>query len=160
MKFSIRALLAVLLLAAVVTAVIVSRYAPITLRIGMDRAEVENLLRRTGAEDLSDGMSYTVIDANADGTTSNSTDADFNPTGMWHLSSINLTVETRFVEGKLAEINVWDWRGRQLDRYHHLLEYDSVSELIVPVMHGSYRCEILQTYNKGVNPPLRKGDLN
>ena len=76
---------------------------------------------------------------------------------MWHLQSINLTFETEFVDGKLSEINVWDWAGRQLDRYHHLLEYDSVSELTVPVLHGTYRHKILETHNRGINPPVKNG---
>ena len=69
MKFSLRTLLVAVLLTAVVTTVILSRYAPINLRRGMDRSRVENLLKHAGAEDISDGMStYTVVVPNLDGT--------------------------------------------------------------------------------------------
>ena len=158
MKFSLRTLLVAVLLTAVVITVILYRYAPINLRLGMDRSRVENLLKHAGAEDISDGMStYTVVVPNLDGTIPDPVKAEFNPTGMWHLQSINLTFETEFVDGKLSEINVWDWAGRQLDRYHHLLEYDSVSELTVPVLHGLYRYKILETHNRGINPPVKNG---
>lgn len=155
MKFSIRTLLAVLLLAGVIAAIVASRYSPIKLKLGMDRSYVETLLQRSGAQDISDGMStYTVTVPYADGTIpTNPPEPEFNPTGMWHLNSINLTVETEFTNGKLTDINVWDWSGREMDRYHHCLEYDSVSELTIPLMHASYRCKVLATKNKGANPP-------
>lgn len=158
MRYSLLAFLAVLHLAAVISAVVVSRYAPISLRLGLDRGTVEGLLRHAGAEDLSDGMStYTVVVPNLDGTLPDPVETKFNRTGMWHLASINLTIETEFVGGKLVAINLWDWTGRELDRYLHLIEYDSASELTVPVLHGTYSYKIVETHNPGINPPQRIG---
>jgi len=155
MKFSIRTLLGILLLTGIIASIVASRYSPIKLKLGMDQAHVENLLRRSGAHDISDSMStYTVIIPYDDETTPTAPpEPEFNPTGMWHLDSINLTIETEFTEEKLDKINVWDWSGREMDRYHHCLEYDSVSELTIPLMHASYRCNVLTTKNKGTNPP-------
>lgn len=151
MNFSLRALLVLVLLASVATAVVLSRYSPINLRLGMDRSRVENLLRHAGAEDVSDGMStYAVVVPNPGETTPDPVNGEFNSTGMWHLASINLTFETEFADGKLAEIKVWDWTGRQLDRYHHAVEFDSVSELTVPVLHGTYRYKIIETNDRGL----------
>ena len=177
MKLPIRPLLATLAFAAILIAIVVSRYALIeggtlrqaglpemeTLTLGMDRDCVEDLLRNIGAEDISAGMStYTVIVPYPEGTTSaDYPDADpvneFNPTGMWHLSTIDLTVETKFTDGKLSQINTWDWTGREMDRYHDFLEYDSVSELSIPVTQGAYSSEVIETYNQGVNPPVKSG---
>ena len=161
MRLSLRVLFGAVLLAAVATAAVMSRYAPIHLSLGMDHARVERLLRHVGAEDISAGMStYAVVVPCPDGTTSAdypAPDIDFNPTGMWHISGIGLTVETEFDEEKLTEINVWDWTGRELNSYHHTLEFDSVSELIIPVGHLYYRATVLETHNKGVNPPIKSG---
>ena len=159
MKFSLRTLLAILLLAAVVIAVLVSRRAAVHLKLGMEDSRVESLLRSVGAKDISDGMStYYVLEYAAGGPPSEYyTDPGVNPVRMWHLPSIGLTIETEYDDAKLARINVWDWTGRQLNDYHHALEYDSVSELIIPVLHNSYRCEVLETHNQGVNPPANSG---
>lgn len=143
-------MLMVVCLIAILAAFILSRYAPVVIKKGMTRAQVETLLHRVGAEDLSDQLStYTVV---IPGITVDSTT---NRTGMWHLSSIDLTLETVFVDEKLEELYVWDWSGRKLDRYHHLLEYESTTELVIPLLHRSFRYKIVETHNRGVNPPAR-----
>ena len=55
-------------------------------------------------------------------------------------------------------INVWDWTGRECDTYYHALEYDSASELTVPVLKGTYHAKILKVVNEGINPPVRNSE--
>ncbi len=152
MKYSLRALIILLVLSAMVLAYISSKYASVKIELGMKHARVVELLEYLGAEDITAGMSVNTID-------------DFPPpegpsrghTGstMWHVSRANITIETVFEDDQLIALNLWDWSGRVLDRYHRLMEYDSISELRIPMLHRYHHAEILETHNIGKNPPAR-----
>lgn len=124
MKVSLRTLLLILLVAGIACGTIASRYQPVGLRLGMKVSRVEESLRHLDAEDISDGMStYLVVipeDLLEGAVPRNDIETSTNSTGMWHVSKLNITVETDYdVDGRLSAINVWDWTGRELNSYHH-----------------------------------------
>ncbi|MDB2686512.1 hypothetical protein N9Y42_04820 [Mariniblastus sp.] len=123
----------------------------------MDFSRVEYLLLYAGAEsDFGMQSTYSVSVPYEPGTpVSKSSEPSNNGTTMWHLPKLNITIGTVFVDDRLDEIEVWDWTGRELDRYHHLLEYDVVTNLKIPILYRSYTTEAIKTENRGVNPPLK-----
>ena len=159
MKFSLRILLVIVLFFGVTCAIIVSRFAPVEFTLGMKYDRVEDLMKYVGADDISDGMStYSASVPYPDGLGPN----DFPDTGangnvMWHLPKLNITIGTVFNDDQLIEIDVWNWAGRELDRYHHVLEYDSVSSLKIPILHQNFQSELIEKHNLGVNPPITNG---
>ena len=161
MKYSIRTLLLLLLLCAVASTIVVSRFSPVEISLGMDFSRVEHLLLYVNAEsDPGMQSTYSVSVPYKPGTHTpirKSSESSHNGTTMWHMPKLNITIGTVFVDDRLDEIEVWDWAGRKLDRYHHLLEYDVVTNLKIPILHRSYTAEVIRKENRGVNPPSEDG---
>ena len=168
MNFSLRTLFTVMLFTAVLFAVVASRYAPVELRLGMSSTKVESLLNYVGADNISDEMSnyfltsyprMTTAEEPADLTHSfidDTPELGYNGITFWHLPNLNVTIGMVFSNEKLIQIDVWDLTGREMHAYD-LLEYDSVTSLEIPLMHASYRTEMLKKHNPGANPPIRNG---
>ena len=140
---------------SVLMAVVASRYRPVHLELGMTQNNFESALLRLGAVDISDGMSV----GNVKGFEPEE-NAPVSWGGIWELSRENLTIEASFENQRLTRLNLWDWTGRRLDRYHHALEYDRVSSLTISLLHPRHSAERIETLNFGVNPPVRTDGQN
>ena len=111
---------------------------PITIEIGMKKTEVIEILSDFGATDIGEGMQTTAL-----------MKGESNPKGwMWSIESPNLSIETKYQEGKLTELNVWDWTKRKLTSYHHTMEYDEVSQLKLIAATGKFQTTVIKTHNQ------------
>ena len=136
-------------------AIAVSRYRPVNLELEMTQNDFESALLRLGAIDISEGMSVGTFDG---------FEPEKNPPvrrgGIWKLSRQNLTIEASFENQRLKDLNLWDWTGRRLNSYHHVLEYDRVSSLTISLLQTRHSAERIETLNLGVNPPVRTDGQN
>ena len=149
-------LLTLVLFFAMVYAIVVFRFSPVVISVGMDYSRVEQLLLYAGGDNSEVTSSYSVSIPYEPGKPARDyATLGHNGNTMWHLQKLNMTIGAVFIEDKLIEIDVWDWTGRELDRYHHLIEYDSVDNLRIPILQGSYSAKLLSRENRGVNPPVR-----
>ena len=136
-------------------AIAVSRYRPVNLELEMTQNDFESALLRLGAIDISEGMSVGTFDGFEP-----EKNAPVRWGGIWKLSRQNLTIEASFENQRLKNLNLWDWTGRRLNSYHHVLEYDRVSSLTISLLQTRHSAERIETLNLGVNPPVRTDGQN
>ena len=106
-----------------------------TITLGMTESEVVASLEQLGANDISAEMSVTAGARKSH--------------WMWDMDSPKISLETLFEKGSLKTLNLWDWRTRELNRYHHLMEYDEISEVTINPHRSEFTCDIVATHNPG-----------
>jgi hypothetical protein len=106
---------------------------PITIKLGMTENLVASELTELGAIDISSGMQATKGSPKSH--------------WMWTLESPNVSLETVFRDGKLARLNIWDWRTRKMTSYHHTMEHDEIATLTIQP-NGEFQSDIIETHNK------------
>jgi hypothetical protein len=102
-------------------------------------------LKLVGAKDISDGMQTAIPYTGDDG-------ADTPTTGgsvwqMWSIDSPDSSIETTFEDGKLTQLNYWDWRDRKMTSYHHTMEYVELSSLTINPKNNDFTATVVQTHN-------------
>ena len=110
------------------------------LELGMNQDDVYAVLDELGAEDISDEMQVGTIDG------SDPRSAGPLSGYMWHLERQNITIETKFGDGKLTTLNVWDWSDQKLSSYHHTLRFDEVSKLRIGP-GTRFKTTVIKTHN-------------
>ena len=101
----------------------------------MDKESVVQTLKSLGASDIGTGMQVMETDP---GKLKN---------WMWHLEEYNFTLETLYSKGKLVTLNYWNWEGRKLSSYHHLMEYHEISELRADTRTKKHFTKLIKKYN-------------
>ena len=66
---------------------------------------------------------------------------------MWSIDTPDASIETTFQDGKLTQLNYWDWRNRKMTSYHHTMEYVELSSLTINPHDNDFTATVLKTHN-------------